>query len=60
MPGPLKSHESGRLGDKLERAWEYEVNHKEKPSLLRALLVVFYKELSIYGLLLLVQEFIVK
>lgn len=60
MPGPLKSHDSSRLGDKLEKAWEYQVSQKEKPSLLKALLTVFYKELSVYGLLLLVQEFIVK
>lgn len=60
MPGPLKTHESGILGDKLENAWNYQVTNNEKPSLLTALLAVFYKELSVYGLFLLVQEFIVK
>ncbi|XP_018565535.1 probable multidrug resistance-associated protein lethal(2)03659 isoform X2 [Anoplophora glabripennis] len=60
MPGALKAHESCTLGNKLEKAWHYQVANNEKPSLLKALLTVFYKELSIYGLLLLIQEFIVK
>ncbi|KAJ8918452.1 hypothetical protein NQ315_008149 [Exocentrus adspersus] len=60
LPGPLKAHESSRLGNKLEKAWQHQVDYKKQPSLLKALLAVFYQELSIYGVFLLVQEFIVK
>ncbi|KAJ8954547.1 hypothetical protein NQ318_000781, partial [Aromia moschata] len=58
--GVMKSHDSVRLGDKLEAAWDDQVARKKNPSLLIALIKVFYVELSLYGILYLIQEFIVK
>ncbi|KAJ8929223.1 hypothetical protein NQ314_018102 [Rhamnusium bicolor] len=60
MYGPLKAHESSRLGDKLEAAWNDQVSHKKTPSLLLAIIKVFYIEFIIYGIFYLIQEFIVK
>lgn len=60
MYGPLKTHESKRLGDKLEIAWNYEIANKKDPSLWRAVLKVFSKELVLYGIFNFFIEFIVR
>ncbi|RZC36351.1 multidrug resistance-associated protein, partial [Asbolus verrucosus] len=58
--GPLKVHESRRLGDKLEEAWKKQENSSRNPSLWKALTVVFGKEIAKYGLVLALLEFVVK
>ncbi|KAJ8983684.1 hypothetical protein NQ317_003472 [Molorchus minor] len=58
--GALKTHESKLLGDKLQYAWENQINNKKKASLLAAICKVFYLELVLYGILFLIQEFVVK
>lgn len=60
MYGALKTHESKRLGDKLEVAWNYEIENKKNPSLWRAVLKVFYKELLLYGIFNFFLEFVVR
>ncbi|RZB40188.1 ABC tran and/or MMR HSR1 domain containing protein, partial [Asbolus verrucosus] len=58
--GPLKTHESKRLGDKLERTWIKEANLHRNPSLWRSLTKVYGVEIGLYGIVLLVQELIIK
>ncbi|XP_018565536.1 probable multidrug resistance-associated protein lethal(2)03659 [Anoplophora glabripennis] len=50
MYGALKSYEAIPLGDKLESAWNYEISNKKEPSLWRAILKVFKKEIFLYGI----------
>ncbi|KAJ8954552.1 hypothetical protein NQ318_000786, partial [Aromia moschata] len=47
MYGALKDHEAKRLGDKLEEAWRYEVEHKRNPSLWKAIIKVLSQPLLI-------------
>ncbi|KAJ3634109.1 hypothetical protein MTP99_011017 [Tenebrio molitor] len=58
--GPLKSHESRRLGDKLEETWIKETNLHRRPSFWRTLVKVYGLEISLYGIVILIQELIVK
>lgn len=60
MYGPLKTHEAVLLGDKLEKAWNHEIRNKKNPSLWRAILKVFSKDLILYGIFYLFLEFIVR
>ncbi|KAJ8929220.1 hypothetical protein NQ314_018099 [Rhamnusium bicolor] len=60
MYGPLKSHEANMLGDKLEKAWNYEVTHKKKPSLWFALIKVFRVELVLFAIFFMFIELVVK
>jgi DNA primase catalytic subunit len=47
----LKSHDSKKLADKLEKMWEEEINFSKKPSLTRVLTKQFGLEFLFYGLL---------
>ncbi|KAJ8955573.1 hypothetical protein NQ318_001403 [Aromia moschata] len=58
--GPLKSHESGTLGDKLEEAWFAECQAKNKPSLIKCIWKVFKWEIILNGWLLFMIELGVK
>ncbi|KAJ8918454.1 hypothetical protein NQ315_008151 [Exocentrus adspersus] len=60
MYGPLKSHVSTDLGDRLEKAWNYEISHRKNPSLWIALLKVFGKELALYGIFNFFIEFCIR
>uniref|UniRef100_A0A336K3I0 CSON002942 protein n=1 Tax=Culicoides sonorensis TaxID=179676 RepID=A0A336K3I0_CULSO len=62
---PLNSHKSDILGDKLDYAWDIEVErckNKEgkKPSLLRAGLKVFWWQITLIGIIEFVEEFFVR
>ncbi|XP_046746905.1 ATP-binding cassette sub-family C member 4-like [Diprion similis] len=54
---PLKSNESESLGDRLEREWKKELAKRPKshPSLLRALIRIFWMPFMIQGVMLFVQ-----
>ncbi|XP_015522174.2 ATP-binding cassette sub-family C member 4 isoform X1 [Neodiprion lecontei] len=54
---PLKSNESESLGDRLEREWKKELakRPKSQPSLLRALIRIFWLPSMIQGVVLLIQ-----
>ncbi|KAJ8954550.1 hypothetical protein NQ318_000784 [Aromia moschata] len=58
--GPLKAHDSGTLGDKIEKCWMYEIKHKKNPSLWRALFKVFKFDFFICVIILLIIEFVLK
>ncbi|KAJ3652255.1 hypothetical protein Zmor_018236 [Zophobas morio] len=58
--GPLKDHKSKLLGDKLEEAWLTELKTQKNPSLWRTLRKVFGLEFFLYGLILVVEELIVR
>lgn len=58
--GTLNKHKSKGLGDKLEKTWINEVNLHRNPSLWRALMKEYGVEIVLYGLVLLIQELIVK
>ncbi|XP_044268134.1 probable multidrug resistance-associated protein lethal(2)03659 [Tribolium madens] len=58
--GTLKAHKSNLLGDKLEKTWLKEQNNHRNPSLWRVLMKVYGLEIVLYGIVLLVQELIVK
>ncbi|KAJ8983670.1 hypothetical protein NQ317_003457 [Molorchus minor] len=60
MYAPLKSHESKRLGDRLESEWNYQLAHKKNPSLLLAIAKVFGVELIIYGIFNIFIELVVR
>lgn len=60
MYGPLKTHEAIRLGDKLEEAWNQQLRNKKDPSLWKAILKVFSKDLILYGIFYLFLEFVVR
>lgn len=55
--GPLKSHESKRLGDLLEAAWIKEESTRRKPSFWRPLIKVFGKEFWLYAIYVALVEF---
>ncbi|XP_063918456.1 probable multidrug resistance-associated protein lethal(2)03659 isoform X3 [Zophobas morio] len=56
----LPQHESSTLGDKLDKEWSQEVSSKEKPSLWKPLLNIFGMEFLKVGLLMFVNEFLIK
>lgn len=56
----LAAHDSKRLGDKLEDAWNKELKLHKKPSLYRALFKVFGVEFFILGLIVFFIELVVK
>ncbi|EFA03657.2 probable multidrug resistance-associated protein lethal(2)03659 [Tribolium castaneum] len=58
--GTLKAHKSNLLGDKLEKKWIKETNNHRNPSLWRVLFQVYGLETILYGVVLLIQELIVK
>ncbi|XP_063913156.1 probable multidrug resistance-associated protein lethal(2)03659 isoform X2 [Zophobas morio] len=58
--GPLKSHESRILGDRMKKAWENEENQHRIPSLRRIIVKVFYREIIFYSFFLLIQELVLK
>ncbi|KAJ8954549.1 hypothetical protein NQ318_000783 [Aromia moschata] len=60
MYGPLKAHESSKLGDKMEKYWLHEIKHEKNPSLWRALFKVFKFDFSICVIILLIMEFVLK
>ncbi|KAJ8983672.1 hypothetical protein NQ317_003459 [Molorchus minor] len=60
MYAPLKSHESARLGDRLEAEWNYQLAHKKDPSLLIAIAKVFGMELIIYGIFNIFIELVIR
>lgn len=50
------NHDSGTLGDKLEAAWNKERERKKEPSLLTAIIKVFYLEyLLLYALAIIIE-----
>lgn len=51
-----KKHDSKMLGDKLEAAWQKEIKRKKDPSLLKALLKVFYMECLLFYVVAFVVE----
>ncbi|RZC38301.1 multidrug resistance-associated protein, partial [Asbolus verrucosus] len=57
---PLKGHESSRLGDKLEKAWQQEWSRNSNPSLWRPLWKTFYLEFLAFGSLFVFSEFALK
>ncbi|RZC41834.1 ABC tran domain containing protein, partial [Asbolus verrucosus] len=56
--GPLKEHESKKLGDIIEAAWDTEIKTHKDPSLWRILRKVFGLEFVIYGLILIPIELV--
>ncbi|XP_018565514.1 probable multidrug resistance-associated protein lethal(2)03659 [Anoplophora glabripennis] len=60
MYGTLKSHDSGLLGDRLQKAWNHEVANKKDPSLWIAILKVFGIELLLCALYFGFIEFVIK
>ncbi|CAH1183645.1 unnamed protein product [Phaedon cochleariae] len=57
---PLDAHKSQILGDKIAKIWaqEYDdaIEHKRKPSMTKVIMKTFYKDILIYGLVLLIME----
>ncbi|XP_015835557.1 probable multidrug resistance-associated protein lethal(2)03659 [Tribolium castaneum] len=58
--GPLKAHDSKRLGDLLEAAWIKEESTRRNPSFWRAIIKVFGREFGLLGLYVIVIEFFIK
>lgn len=51
-----KEHDSGTLGDQLEGTWTQERQRRKDPSLLMAIIKVFYPEyLVLYALVFLIE-----
>lgn len=60
MYGTLKPHDSGMLGDRLQKAWDREVATKKDPSLWIAMARVFGVEFLLYASYFGFIEFVVK
>ncbi|XP_044268715.1 probable multidrug resistance-associated protein lethal(2)03659 [Tribolium madens] len=58
--GPLKAHDSKRLGDLLEEAWFKEETTRHKPSFWRAIIKVFGREFGLLGIYVAVIEFFIR
>ncbi|KAJ8929216.1 hypothetical protein NQ314_018095 [Rhamnusium bicolor] len=56
----IRKDESKRLGDKLEAAWNYQITHKKNPSLWRALIRVFRRDLFLSAIFNIFSELIVR
>ncbi|XP_060517933.1 ATP-binding cassette subfamily C member 4-like [Cylas formicarius] len=56
----LSAHDSTYLGDKLEREWEKEVKNKKDPSLWKALMRVFGKQVAVLGVAYLIIEVVIR
>ncbi|XP_074031100.1 LOW QUALITY PROTEIN: probable multidrug resistance-associated protein lethal(2)03659 [Leptinotarsa decemlineata] len=53
-----RKHDSGKLGDRMEAAWDRQVAKNDNPSLMKALCSVFLLELVLLGTILVVSEII--
>ncbi|KAG5889083.1 hypothetical protein JTB14_004927 [Gonioctena quinquepunctata] len=51
-----KKHDSGKLGDRMERAWNDQVKNNENPSLLKAMSRVFLFEILLLSILAVLTE----
>ncbi|VEN55189.1 unnamed protein product, partial [Callosobruchus maculatus] len=60
LPGPMKSHISCILGEKLEKAWEEQRKTSDKPSLYKAIWKVFGKQILTCGIMTFFIEFVFK
>ncbi|XP_044268136.1 probable multidrug resistance-associated protein lethal(2)03659 isoform X2 [Tribolium madens] len=58
--GPLKSHESKTLADKMGLVWQKEKNKHKTPSLRKVIIKVFYREILFYACFLIIQELVIK
>nr|XP_023027004.1 probable multidrug resistance-associated protein lethal(2)03659 [Leptinotarsa decemlineata] len=51
-------HDSGKLGERLEAAWQYQVKHKKNPSFIKALCSVFLSEIFMLWIIAFAAEII--
>nr|XP_023023911.1 probable multidrug resistance-associated protein lethal(2)03659 [Leptinotarsa decemlineata] len=51
-------HDSGKLGERLEAAWQYQVEHRKNPSFVKALCSVFLFEIVVLWIIVFVTEII--
>ncbi|XP_074031109.1 probable multidrug resistance-associated protein lethal(2)03659 [Leptinotarsa decemlineata] len=51
-------HDSGKLGERLEAAWQYQVKHKKNPSLIKALCSIFLFEIFMLWIIVFAAEII--